>query len=147
MGGGHMIDARTKEADVARQPGRDPYRPPRHFKPYSKPGFNHWDDITPPIFDDDETPSERKPRLLAAKFESSSREAEIFLHDPVSTLVNGTIEGITSVIEDSAQLPPDPYVATLVINHHRRLDWRVIRATAMVDDESIGITIHKEDGS
>ena len=132
---------------MVRQPEREPYDPPPQFRAYPKEGFNHWDDITPPIFDDDETPSERKPRLLAAKFESSSREAEIFLHDPVSTLVNGTAEGITSVIEDRSQLPPNPYVATLVINHHRRLDYRVIRATAMVDDESVGITIHKEDGS
>jgi hypothetical protein len=132
---------------VVRQPEREPYDPPPQFKAYEGSGFNHWDDITPPIFDDDETPSERKPRLLAAKFESSSREAEIFLHDPVSTLVNATVEGISSAIEDAAELPPNPYVATLVINHHRRLDYRVIRATAMVDDESIGITIHKEDGS
>ena len=132
---------------MVRQPERDPYDPPSNFEAYPRPGFNHWDDITPPIFDDDETPNERKPRLLAAKFESSTREAEIFLHDPVSTLVNGTVEGITSVIEDRGELPRDPYVATMVINHHRRLDWRVIRTTAMVDEESIGITIHKEDGS
>jgi hypothetical protein len=132
---------------VVRHPERDPYDPPPQFEPYQGPSFNHWDDITPPIFDDENTPTERKPRLLAAKFESSSREAEIFLHDPVSSLVNGTVEGISSAIQDASELPRDPYIATLVINHHRRLDYRVIRATAMVDDESIGITIHKEDGS
>lgn len=132
---------------MVRHPERDPYDPPPQFEPYQGPGFNHWDDITPPIFDDEETPAERKPRLFAAKFESSSREAEIFLHDPVSSLVNGTVEGISSAIQDASELPRDPYISTLVINHHRRLDYRVIRATAMVDDESIGITIHKEDGS
>ena len=132
---------------MVRHPDREPYDPPERFEPYPVPGFNHWDDITPPIFDDEETPSERKPRLLAAKFESSSREAEIFLHDPVSTLVDGTVDGITSAIADAAELPATPYVTTLVMNHHRRLDYRVIRATAMVDDEAIGITIHKEDGS
>jgi hypothetical protein len=132
---------------VVRHPERDPYDPPSRFEPYDRPGFNQWDDITPPIFDDENTPAERKPRLLAAKFESSSREAEIFLHDPVSSLVNGTVEGITSAIEDASELPRDPYISTMVINHHRRLDYRVIRAVAMVDDESIGITIHKEDGS
>ena len=143
-----MIRACTdKEADVVRHPERDPYDPPPEFEPYEGPGFNHWDDITPAIFDDDETPSERKVRLFAAKFKSSSREAEIFLHDPVSSLVNGTVEGITSAIEDASDLPRDAYVSTLVINHHRRLDYRVIKATAMVDDEAIGITIHKEDGS
>jgi hypothetical protein len=132
---------------VVRHPERDPYDPPSRFEPYEGPGFNHWDDITPPIFEDEATPTERMPRLLAAKFESSSREAEIFLHDPVSTLVNGTVDGITSAIKDRSELPRNPYVATLVINHHRRLDYRVIRATALVDDESIGITMHKEDGS
>lgn len=132
---------------MVRHPERDPYDPPPQFEPYPAPGFNHWDDITPPIFDDEETPTERKPRLFAAKFESSSREAEIFLHDPVSTLVSDTVEGISSAIQDASELPRDPYIATLVINHHRRLDYRVIRATAMVDDEAIGITIHKEDGS
>jgi len=132
---------------VVQHPEREPYDPPPQFEPYPQAGFNHWDDITPPIFDDDETPLERKPRLLAAKFESSSREAEIFLHDPVSTLVDGVCGGITSAIKHRSELPDRPYVATMVINHHRRLDWRVIRATALVDDESIGITIHKEDGS
>lgn len=132
---------------MARHPEREPYDPPSRFKPHRRAGFNHWDDITPPIFDDDETPAGRKPRLLAAKFESSSREAEIFLHDPVSTLVDGASRGITSAIRDRSDLPESPHVATMVINHHRRLDLRVIRATALVDDESIGITIHKEDGS
>lgn len=132
---------------MVRHPEREPYDPPPQFEPYPREGFNHWDDITPPIFDDDETPRGRKPRLLAAKFESSSREAEIFIHDPISTLVDGVCKGITSAIKDRSELPSDPYIATLVINHHRTLAYRVIRATAMVDDESIGITMHKEDGS
>lgn len=129
---------------MVRQPQRKrPYRPPRHFKSYAVEGFNHWDDITPPVFEDEDTPEGRMPRLLAAKFESSTREAEIFIHDPIATL-GGEADGITSAMA-ADELPPDPYITTIVINHHRTLAYRIIRATAMVDDESIGITIHKEE--
>lgn len=129
---------------MVRQPKREPYDPPPQFEPYEREGYNRWDDITPPVFEDDETPREQRIRLLAAKFESSSREAEIFLHDPIATLVDGESKGIGSVIRDRSELPPDPYITTLVINHHRTLAKKIIRATALIDDESIGITIHKE---
>jgi hypothetical protein len=132
---------------LVRQPKRDPYDPPPQFEPHQVEGFNRWDDVTPPVFEDADTPEHQRVRLLAAKFESSSREAEIFIHDPLATLVDGEARGISSVIKDRSDLPPDPYITTLVINHHRTLSHRVIRATAMVDDESVGITIHKERGS
>jgi hypothetical protein len=130
---------------MPRQPRRARRYKPGQLTPYSGEGFNHWDDITPPIFDDEDTPRGQKPRLLAAKFKSSSPEAEHFIHDPLPTLVDGMTEGITSVIKERDELPPEPYIATMVINHHRTLASRIIRATAFIDDESVGITIHKED--
>jgi hypothetical protein len=123
---------------VVRRPRRKPYQPPPSFEPHSgpeNPGFGEWDDVTPPVWSDEETPRGRMPRVLATKFESSSTEAEIFIHDPISSL---TRAGVTD-------LPTGGYITTQVINHHRRLDKRIIRVIAVVDEESIGLTVHKED--
>lgn len=123
---------------MVRHPERDPYDPPNPpFAPHSDPdfpGFAVWDPIEPPSWEDDGTQQDRKPRLFAAKFESSSHEAERFLHDPLSLLREAGID-----------VPDGAYVTTQVINHHRRLDARIIRAAAVIDDESVGFIVHKED--
>jgi hypothetical protein len=122
---------------MVNHPDRSPYNPPDAFAPHGGdeyPGFAVWDDITPPNWEDQGTAPERMPRVMAAKFDSSSREAEIFLHDPLSSLGQAGVN-----------YPDGAYITSLVVNHHRRLDKKIIRVVAVIDDESVGLTIHKED--
>ena len=121
--------------------GGRPYNPPSVFKPYpDEPGgFNQWRPVESLFPEgDDESP----PRVYAAKFKSSSRQAEIFIHDPISALVGDdeSITGIPGIGRDD--LPAR--VTTFVINHDATLAKKIIRVAATVGPDSVGITVHKE---
>ena len=128
------------------QPGR-PYDPPPVFKPWPNDGgFNEWRAVPDP-FGDDVAAEGQVPVVVTAKFKSSSRQAEIFIHDPVAAL-RGVDETISSEIGELNSLPDDTVVSTFVVNHHRTLAKHIIRAVALVEGSSVSITIHKEeDGS
>jgi len=123
--------------------GGRPYQPPSVFKPYpDEPGgFNQWRPVDG-LFEEGEAP-ENPPAVFAAKFKSSSRQAEIFIHDPISALV-GDDESITGIPGMGRDDLPER-ITTFVINHNATLAKHIIRATATVDSSSVGITIHKED--
>ena len=124
--------------------GGSPYEPPADFPswPDEPGGFNQWKPVEG-MFESGE--GETPPAIYAAKFKSSTRQAEIFVHDPRNALLGQNANqnwnpGITSEITD---LPAR--ITTFVINHDATLAKHIIRATATVDSTSVGITIHKED--
>jgi hypothetical protein len=122
--------------------GGRPYNPPSVFKPFPNDpgGFNTWM-LVESLFPEGE--DESPPTVYAAKFKSSSRQAEIFIHDPISALVGDdeSITGIPGMGRDD--LPAR--VTTFVINHDATLAKKIIRVVATVNSDSVGITVHKED--
>lgn len=123
--------------------GGRPYNPPSVFKPYpDEPGgFNQWRPVDNQ-FEEGEA-AENPPAVYQAKFKSSSRQSEIFIHDPISALV-GDDESITGIPGRNRGNLPER-ITTFVINHDATLAKHIIRATATFDTTSVGITIYKED--
>jgi hypothetical protein len=122
-----------------------PYDPPPVFKPHPDDpgGFNQWRPIESLFPEgDDESP----PAVYAAKFKSSSRQAEIFIHDPRNALLaqNAGFDDWDSGITSPLMELPER-ITTFVINHDATLAKKIIRAVATVDGTSVGITVHKED--
>lgn len=140
-----MASRRTeKRREPPTYDGGRPYNPPDDFPEYPNDGgFNEWTPVPQPFAGDPDRPRGDTPRMYTAKFKSSSRQAEVFIHDPVAALT-GRERSITSP-PGLRRLRADIPVTTLVINHHRTLAKHIIRATALVDDDSIGITIHKQE--
>jgi hypothetical protein len=120
-----------------------PYDPPENFRVDEQDGFNEWTEVENP-FHDDLPPGGQVPRMLTAKFESSSRQAEIFIHDPVNALL-----AIDDSIVTNASLDPEflrtARISTFVVNHERTLAKKVIRAVVLVDETSVGVTVHKQE--
>lgn len=115
-------------------------------------GFNTWIRLDDPeLFTEDAKANPVIGGLLDApfklyfvQFKSSTREAEYFVHTPLATL-GDQVEGIAG----DPDVPPDAHLMTLVMNHHRTLAYKIMRATAMVERSDnpgteVGLTIHKE---
>ena len=86
--------------------------------------------------------------MLTAKFNSSTRQSEILIHDPVNAL-KGTDHSIDlNVDSEVLAILDDPavHISTFVMNHERTLARRIIRAKAVLDEEgkSVGLTLHKQ---
>ena len=75
-----------------------------------------------------------------AQFKSSHREAEWFIHKPVKAM-SGQVEGIQGSVAD---LPDEPRISTLVLNHELSLAWWITRAMVVEDGRVAGQLIHKE---
>ncbi len=75
-----------------------------------------------------------------AQFKSSHREAEWFIHKPHKAM-SGQVEGIQGSVAD---LPEEPRISTLVLNHERSLAWRITRSMVVEDGAVAGQIIHKE---
>jgi hypothetical protein len=125
-----------------------PYDPPADFPPDDSPGFNEWREVPDP-FGDGLVPGGQVPLIMVAKFNSSSRQAEILIHDPVNAL-KGTDHSITlSVDSQVTAILDDPAlrISTFVVNHERTLARRIIRAKAVLDEDgtSVGLTLHKQE--
>jgi hypothetical protein len=133
---------------MATGPYDGPYDPPADFPPDDTPGFNEWREVPDP-FGDGLAPGGQVPLIMAAKFNSSSRQAEILIHDPVNAL-RGTDHSIslnvdsqvTAILDD-----PELRISTFVVNHERTLARRIIRAKAVLDEDgrSVGLTLHKQE--
>ena len=124
-----------------------PYDPPADFPKDETPGFNEWREVPDP-YRDGLAPGRQVPLVLTAKFNSSTRQSEILIHDPVNAL-KGTDHSIDLNV-DSAVIAilddPAVHITTFVMNHERTLARRIIRAKAVLDEEgkSVGLTLHKQ---
>ena len=76
-----------------------------------------------------------------AQFKSSTRESEYFLHKPARAMM-GEVEGIEGGV---VNMPTDPRIATLVINHERTLAKRITRSIVIEDGEAAGQILHKQE--
>lgn len=113
------------------------------------PGFNEWQPVEVPAFG---TGGYDQPfRLEAIALKSSSRQSEVFIHDPVRALT-GRSAGRDSYEGDGFRGSPlltedPPRVNSTVIRHERTLEHMVVRAVALVDDDgSVTLVIHKHEG-
>lgn len=114
------------------------------------PGFNEWQPVDIPAFRAGEY--EQPFEIHSIALTSSSRQSEVFIHDPIRALT-GQSEGVDSWTEDGFSGEPllreePPRITTLVVRHERTLEHRIIRAMALTDDDgSVTLTVHKQEGS
>lgn len=112
------------------------------------PGYNEWQPVEVPAFHAGEL--DLPFELHAIVFSSSSRQSEVFLHDPVRALT-GRSEGVDLWDEDGFRGSPllseaPTRITTLVLRHERTLEHRVVRSMALVDDDrGVTLVIHKQE--
>jgi hypothetical protein len=132
-------------------PGFDPDKLYDQFPPGPEPdqGFARWVRVNDPALFTDEALKDPSVRAFVeapftvnyAQFESSTREAEYFIHKPVRAM-SGGVEGIEGTV---AGLPSgEPRIATLVLNHERSLAIHIHRSITIEDGHVAGQMIHKE---
>jgi hypothetical protein len=75
-----------------------------------------------------------------AQFKSSYRETEYFLHKP-HLAMTGRVKGIEGRVDN---MPEDPRICTLVMNHENTLAARITRSLLIEDGLDAAQIIHKE---
>jgi hypothetical protein len=71
---------------------------------------------------------------------SSTSESEWFIHKPDVALSENPKSGIAGV---APGFEPGQHIGTFVINHHRTLAFRIVRAMAVSDGTEVGTIVHK----
>jgi hypothetical protein len=80
----------------------------------------------------DDLAEDQRYKVFTARFKSSSPDCELFIHDPVKSLVDGGI------------IKAGNYrVTTHVLNHQRTLSKWHLFATATIAKGTIGLTLYK----
>lgn len=74
-----------------------------------------------------------------SQWKSSQRASEYFIHMPLETM-RGNVEGIKGEVD----LPGDPSLSTLVMNHEHTLAKWVTRSLLVTDDTDCGQIVHKQ---
>jgi len=114
------------------------------------PGFNRWEPIEIPTFSRGGFEQPFSVHVIALK--SSSRQSEVFIHDPVRALT-GRSQGVNTWADDSFGGEPllrddPPRINSVVLRHERTLEHRVVRSVAVVDDDgSVTLITHKQEGA
>lgn len=75
-----------------------------------------------------------------SQFKSSYRETEYFIHKP-HLAMTGQVRGIKGRIEN---MPEDPRICTLVMNHENTLAAKITRSLTIEDGLDAAQIIHKE---
>lgn len=78
------------------------------------------------------------------QIKSSSRESEWFIHKPHVALSKSRKSGIAG---SAPGFDAGQHIGTFVINHHRTLAIRPVRAMVVSDGTEVGQIVHKGDGS
>jgi hypothetical protein len=111
------------------------------------PGFNQWEPVEVPAFS---AAADQPFELHAIAFRSSSRQSEVFIHDPVRALT-GRSQGVDTWRDDGfvgeplLREAPDR-INSVVLRHERTLEHRIVRAMALADDDgSVSLVIHKHE--
>jgi len=79
------------------------------------------------------------------QLKSSTRESEWFIHKPHVALAGS--EKKTGIAGNAPGLDAGQSIGTFVINHHRTLALRPVRAMVVSDGSTVGQIVHKGDGS
>lgn len=109
--------------------------------------FNAWQPVDVPSFG---AAADQPFGLHAISFRSSSRQSEVFIHDPVRALT-GMSRGV-STWEDDGFVgepllgEPPTRVTSVVLRHERTMEFRIVRALALTDEDgSVSLVIHKHE--
>jgi hypothetical protein len=87
--------------------------------------------------------------VVARRYKSSSPEAEAFIHDPLSVMMDDAqndASGEPDALEKMRLIGRDWHVSTLVVNHHATLSIKHLNAVVALkpDNPSMGIMIMKQ---
>jgi len=113
------------------------------------PGFNEWQPVEIPTF----SPAgfDQPFQIHSIVFKSSSRQSEVFIHDPIRALT-GRSQGSPSWEDDGFIGQPlltedaEPRINSVVLRHERTLEHRVVRSVAITDDDgSVTLITHKHE--
>jgi hypothetical protein len=112
------------------------------------PGFNRWEPLEIPAFS---TGGFDQPfQVFAIALKSSSRQSEVFIHDPVRFLT-GRSQGVDTWAIDEFEGEPlldqEPTrINSVVLRHERTLEHMVVRSMAVMDDDgSVTLVTHKQE--
>ena len=133
----------------------DQYTPEAGHKPgdYTKyprdetDGFNRWEPLDVPAFG--RGGYDQPFQLHVITLKSSSRQSEVFIHDPVRALT-GKSEGIDTWDDDGfvgePLLPEKPErINSVVLRHERTLEHMVVRSMVVADDDgTVTLITHKQ---
>jgi hypothetical protein len=117
------------------------------YPPDDTPGFNQWEPVDVPAF---RAAADQPFELHAIAFRSSSRQSEVFIHDPVRALT-GRSQGVDTWKDDGFVGEPllgeaPSRINSVVLRHERTLEHRIVRAMALKDDDgSVSLVIHKHE--
>lgn len=106
------------------------------YSPHDEASFNRWVELGA-LEPEQQSVIEHSPmKRFTVKFKSSSPEAEAIIHQPLDVLLEHGVAGVT---EESR-------ITTIVLHHERGLNFRVIRATANVEQSSgdVSLELDKE---
>lgn len=106
------------------------------YSPHDEASFNVWVELGA-LDPAQQSIIEHSPmRRFTVKFRSSSPEAEAIIHQPLGVLLE---HGVPGVSEESR-------ISTVVLHHERGLNYRIIRATANVEQASgdVSLELDKE---
>lgn len=114
------------------------------------PGFNRWEPLQIPAFNSGGF--DQPFAVYAISLKSSSRQSEVFIHDPVRALT-GRSQGADTWADDAFDGDPlledePPRINSVVLRHERTLEHLVVRSMAVVDDDgSVTLITHKQEST
>jgi hypothetical protein len=106
------------------------------YSPYEEDSFNVWVELGALDQGQQHLLANDPLHRYVFHVKSSSPEAEDLIHEPLGVLLAHDVPGVH---EGSR-------ITTTVVNHHLGLRFRIIRATATVDDSSgdVALELHKQ---
>lgn len=118
------------------------------FPPDATPGFNEWLPAEVQGFDSEDAP--QPFQLLSIVLKSSSRQAEVFIHDPIRALTGSSAGSRLweddGFVGDPPLSEPPARINSVVLRHERTLEHYVVRSMALLDDDgSVTLVTHKQE--
>lgn len=106
------------------------------YSPHDEASFNRWAELGAMDPEQQSVVDHSPMRRFTIKLKSSSPEAEQIIHQPLRFLLEQKVPGVT---EKSR-------ITTVVLHHERGLNYRIIRATANVEQASgdVSLELDKE---
>lgn len=106
------------------------------YSPHDEASFNRWAELGAMDREQQAVIEHSPMRRFTIKLKSSSPEAEEIIHQPLQVLLEHKVPGVT---EESR-------ITTIVLHHERGLNYRIIRATANVEQSTgdVSLELDKE---
>ncbi|MGH2444920.1 MAG: hypothetical protein ACRDGD_02600 [Candidatus Limnocylindria bacterium] len=82
-----------------------------------------------------------------AQFKSSTREAEYYVHKPHKAMrgLPGMDEDDPGIVGGVVNLPHDPHIVTLILNHENTMAKKIMRSITVQEGHVTGQVVHKEE--